>query len=315
MEIQKEMLQIRYVDLTFTLAMVRDCYWPRNKVSALRGGVGQMLLAQNCIRDRNCEKCDFEEECLVRRTIYSKYEIQPTFAKHGDSIGYVIECEDMKEEFQEGDRLYFHLLLYGKTIMYFSQFLQAFYMLGQQGVGKDSAQYQILKVQNENGDCVVDGFQADLQKLGIKTVLHYAQKRFSMVRSEEKSYVLNFQSPTTIKYERQFLQEFHSAAVIKSVIRRIFSFDCFEGIEIPYPLLEEFPPMLWQKSYPVVVRRISSNSGKMELKGLKGQMTLGNVSDELLLFLLAGEKLHIGKNTSFGFGRYVVHRFREKGNE
>ena len=70
-----ERLQIRYVDLTFMLEIERRGTLPRNKVSALRGGLGQMLLEQNCIRDRKCDACDFEKECLVRRTIYSKYDI------------------------------------------------------------------------------------------------------------------------------------------------------------------------------------------------------------------------------------------------
>ena len=42
-----ERLQIRYVDLTFMLEIERRGTLPRNKVSALRGGLGQMLLEQN----------------------------------------------------------------------------------------------------------------------------------------------------------------------------------------------------------------------------------------------------------------------------
>lgn len=77
----EERLQIRYVDLTFVLEIERKGLLPRNKVSALRGGLGQMLLEQNCIRNRKCESCDFEKECLVRRTIYSKYDIQSYVCK------------------------------------------------------------------------------------------------------------------------------------------------------------------------------------------------------------------------------------------
>ncbi len=128
-------LQIRYVDLTFRLRILEDTTLPREKCSALRGGMGQMLLEQSCIRDRNCEACDFQKECLVNRILYSQYEIQPKFASRGDSIGYVMECNDHREYFYSGDMLEFHLLLYGKTIVYFTQILQAFFMLGQVGLG------------------------------------------------------------------------------------------------------------------------------------------------------------------------------------
>ena len=43
----EENLQIRYVDLTFILEIECSGTLPRNKVSALRGGLGQMLLEQN----------------------------------------------------------------------------------------------------------------------------------------------------------------------------------------------------------------------------------------------------------------------------
>lgn len=303
----EERLQIRYVDLTFVLEIERKGLLPRNKVSALRGGLGQMLLEQNCIRNRKCESCDFEKECLVRRTIYSKYDIQPMFAKHGDSIGYVIECENLRERFEEKDRLYFHLLLFGKTIMYFSQFLQGFYMLGQQGLGKEKIPYQILQVRNEQGETVVNGYQVDLQKLGISTIDRYVQNRMEEFDKNKTEYVLKFQSPVSIKYDGNFIQKFNAEAIARSALRRIFSFDCFEGIEVEYSELDDVPETISQNARPVSIRRFSSNSGRMELHGILGELIISNVSEELLCYLLACEKLHIGKNTSFGFGRYVVH--------
>ena len=71
-----ERLQIRYVDLTFMREIERRGTLPRNKVSALRGGLGQMLLEQNCIRDRKCDACDFERnvwfaEPFIRNMIFS----------------------------------------------------------------------------------------------------------------------------------------------------------------------------------------------------------------------------------------------------
>lgn len=303
----EERLQIRYVDLTFMLEIERRGTLPRNKVSALRGGLGQMLLEQNCIRDRKCDACDFEKECLVRRTIYSKYDIQPTFANHGNSIGYVIECENLREQFEEGERLYFHLLLFGKTIMYFSQFLQGFYMLGQQGLGKEHIPYQILQVRNEQGVPVVNGYQVDLQKLGITTIDYYVKNRLREFPGEKKEYTLKFQSPVSIKHDGNFIREFSAEAIARSSLRRVFNFDCFEGIEVEYPELDDMPETILQSARPVSVRRVSSNSGKMELHGILGELTMGNVSEELLCYLLACEKLHIGKNTSFGFGRYVMH--------
>ena len=42
----------------------------------------------------------------------------------------------------------------------------------------------------------------------------------------------------------------------------------------------------------------------MKLWGLEGEAVFEGVGEELFTLLLAGEITHIGKNTSFGFGRY-----------
>lgn len=83
-----ERFQIRYVDLTFMLEIERRGTLPRNKVSALRGGLGQMLLEQNCIRDRKCDACDFEKECLILQNPFIlKYVFSLTFAIMGTALG------------------------------------------------------------------------------------------------------------------------------------------------------------------------------------------------------------------------------------
>ena len=70
---------IRYTKLTFVVQFTEDTMLPKQKVSAIRGGIGEMLLRANCVRGRECEKCDFLDECIVQRIMYSKYEKKPSF--------------------------------------------------------------------------------------------------------------------------------------------------------------------------------------------------------------------------------------------
>lgn len=300
-------LGIRYIDLRFTLIIQKDSTLPKYKTSALRGGMGQMLLKQNCIRDKQCESCDFVNECLVRRMMYSKYEIQPKFATRGDSIGYVIECNNLKESFRSGEKLEFHLLIYGKTIAYFSQFLQAFYMLGQYGLGKEYVRYEIVKVENDRGEIVVSGNNVYLSGLGISTIKEYVDMRRNQIESLKLA-TMHFLTPTTLKYQGEFLQRFHAEAILRSVSRRLYSFDCFEGNSMPLLEIDEkLPEIVKQKTHYVSIPRYSSTmQGKMSLKGIKGYVVFDDLSENFLTMLLAGEKLHIGKNTSFGFGKYVM---------
>ena len=44
----------------------------------------------------------------------------------------------------------------------------------------------------------------------------------------------------------------------------------------------------------------------MQFHGIKGEVNLISVEENVLEILLAGELIHIGKNTSFGFGKYIL---------
>lgn len=47
------------------------------------------------------------------------------------------------------------------------------------------------------------------------------------------------------------------------------------------------------------------------IKGIAGKAVLEDVSEKFLPYLFAAELLHIGKNTSMGFGKYTVKAIDE----
>ena len=42
------------------------------------------------------------------------------------------------------------------------------------------------------------------------------------------------------------------------------------------------------------------------MKGIKGYALLPELPQDIIYLLLAGELIHIGKNTSFDFGKYHI---------
>ena len=281
---------------------------PKNKVSALRGGMGEMLLQMNCIRDRNCEVCDFKLECMVQRTMYSRYEKNPVFLTSGESIGYVLECENYQETFAAGEELDFQLILFGKTLVYFNQFMQAFTMLGVIGLGKHHAKFRIVSVKNQQRENIVDEESLDLSNYRIQTLSSYVEHRLRRLSDREQQNRLIFYTPVTIKYQNEYMQEFQLQPLLESLKRRVYMLACFEGIEAD---LRDFTPplpnILQQKHEFTTVRRYSNRKDThMELKGIRGFVQTDGLEGDFLELLLAGEIMHIGKNTSFGFGKYVV---------
>lgn len=299
----------RYIKLHFTLLFPENCKVPKYKVSAIRGGMGEMLLRANCIRDRKCEACDFVSECIVQRTMYSKFEYKPEYVTTGESIGYVLECEDYREELAAGDVVSFNLILFGKTIVYFSQYMQALYSLGVQGLGKEQANFVIVSVTNSLGEELLEDGNIYMPRYQVMRIADYVVYRKKQLLSHSMKNEIRFQTPLTLKFQGKFLNEFQMEPMFRGIVRRLYMLSCFEGNEVDITEYDydKLPQIQGQEKYFVSVPRFSNRqNAKMFLKGIEGKIFVDRISEEQLEFLLAGELIHIGKNTSFGFGRYHI---------
>lgn len=303
-------LGIRYLKLHITLRMSGRCTLPRHKVSAIRGGMGEMLLRKNCIGGRDCKACGFSRECVVQHIMHSTYVIQPTFVTDGDSVGYVFECHDSRESFQPGDSLDLELLLFGSTIAYACQVMDAIHMLGKAGIGKGHAKYGIERTIDSHGTVVCKDGRMDITQIKPSYVYEYVNSQLDRFQGAS-GLTVTMKSPLSLKYRRHFLQEFDMEAFCRAIKRRIYMLDCFEGIDaLEYYRRGNAPlQLLSQECYMSGVPRYSNRKNeRMLLRGLMGRMETAVPDTETLMLLLAGELLHIGKNTSFGFGEYKLQQ-------
>lgn len=304
-------LQVRFVKLHFTAAFCEDSILPRDKVSAIRGGMGEMLLRMNCVRDRQCGTCDFGRECTVQRILYSPFDRKPDFVTTDGGVGYVLECENYQEHFKTGEKLDFYLILFGKTIVYFYQLYQAISMLGEQeGLGKYHARYHITGIRNTEGMPVSDGKTVDMDRYVVHMLYDYIMFR-NLRRGPyagKKDALLIFDTPLALKYQGEFIKEFQVEAILTSIRRRIYILDCFEGIENDIFYQTEnssVPKILRQECHQASVSRYSMRKNKkMILRGIRGSVLLTEITEDVWMLLLIGELIHIGKFTSFGFGRF-----------
>ena len=305
LRIDEKALDIRYVKLCFTLQTRADSEWPENKVSALRGGMGEMLLRMHCLQDRQCQNCRFEPECLVRRMMYSRMKIQPSFMTRGDSVGYVLECLDFREHIPEGEELSFTLLLFGENIAYFNLYLQAFQYLGMIGVGKSQAKFLIKRVTDQDRNAILEDGSICVARLNVRTLLEYVNElEYPMTSTVH----MTLQTPLAIKYRGEMLRQIEMTAVMESIARRLYILDCFEGIETSIlQITDHVPQIITQDVFPQKVRRYSStHQEKISLSGIRGTAELGAVGENAWTLLQIGSLIHIGKNTSFGFGKYTI---------
>ena len=318
-------MQIRYVKLHFTLVVMEDGQLPRRKASALRGGMGRALLEMNCIRDEHCDPCDFAEDCLVQRMMYPEMKIRPEFMTTKDSEGFVIECEDTQEWFRAGDELKFNLLLFGRTIVYFNQYLQAFHYFGMQGIGRNHIRFQISGVTNTTGETLVEGASVYKERYKVMTVSDYVSYRLMSadIRKvmEGNRCRLVFQSPLALKYQGEIRKSFLPEALLAAIERRIYILNCYEGSsecnkDGKISIDEHLPVMAKERVWPEKVLRYSgTQNSKVTFSGIRGWCDLESIDGTALELLLAGELLHIGKNTSFGFGKYTLVENKLNGDQ
>lgn len=321
--------KIRYTKLVFVIKFEEETKLVREKVSAIRGGIGEMLLRANCIANRQCGACGFRDECIVQRTMYSRFEKLPESVHEGDSVGYVLCCADRREEFAAGDCLEFTLTLFGRTIVYFSQYLNAVYALGQNGLGSHGSRFRVLSVRNLYGQSVLDGKNVYMERYRWETLGEYVdyrkKKLLQRMHGQDRSgnmepfkLSLVFETPLCLKYRGQFQQSFEGEALSAGLMRRLWILSCFEnvigeeggGYKLFQPPEQPVLAVRLQWARQKEVSRYSSRHGQnIMLKGIVGKADLADISDEWLDLLLAGEVAQVGKNTSFGFGKYHLECF------
>lgn len=295
-------LNIRYLKLHFTICFPERVQVYRHKSSALRGGLGNILIEKYCLRDRQCKNCDFKEECLAQQILYGRFKIKPPSVTEGESIGYVIECEDYRETIPARGILRFQMLLFGNTINYWRMIIESFADLGGRGFCHSDAKYRLLEVSNTTGESIYKHGEYYPGTAIVHTVKEYVEYRLQKPKDKRAVFFTN----TNIMFKGKMITEMQGKPLMAALSRRIFFLNCFEGIETK-PVLLEIPRIIDQDMKFGENRRYSNRTETaMFLKGIRGKVDFEEISDDTYAMMLAGELVHIGKDTSFGSGRYTM---------
>lgn len=300
-----------FTELNFGLRFLQPGQLPEYKSSAIRGGMGQMLLNMFCTGNQSlCGQCLFKKRCIVQNIMYAPFQIKPEFVTETESAGYSIFCGDTRKKINAGDIIWFRMLLYGDMAAYFNPVLQAVHALGQKGLGKNSVLFEICALQNRRHENILAGNNIYIENLLIETLSEYILERKKELKSAQKIRIA-FLSPCSVKYHGQFLKEFDAEPILQAIARRIYMYCLFEGNDTNYPEIKSIPQMTEQEAHLKTVPRYSERSQeKIKLYGITGWMNLEHISESILDILIAGEITQIGKNTKFGFG--VLKCVREK---
>jgi len=310
---------LRYLKLSFSIEPEDQIFLPSYKGSALRGGFGTVFKKAICVlKNERCSSCILKNECAYsyifetappRGTELIAMEKYETIPKP-----FIIEPpKEEKREYNKNEKISFNLLLIGKAINYLPYFIIAFELLGRIGLGKGKGKFRLIEICSKQSKIYSE--ENKILKLIEPDTVEIPENLINENQvNEEGDIVLNFNTPTRIRYQRDLvvILEFH--ILIRNILRRLWLLSFFHGemvepkwdhrkiinaakqVEIKKNLLRWYD---WE-------RYSGRQKTRMKMGGLLGKIVYSGRISQFLPLLRAGAVFHVGKGTSFGLGEYTI---------
>lgn len=301
----------------FILTALEDINFPSDRGSTLGGGFGIALKNISCAHKRvnSCKECLIKDDCAYFCS-FEKYLFEKPLNLYGlDEIPkpFVIEPpSDEKENCRAGDKLEFTLILFGRMIKFLPYFIFTFRVLGETGIGKFKGRYELAQVSTDIGrdEKIIYGsydkiISNDHDVMNISD--HISQDDKRIFNS------FDFITPTRIKYENDLVvyPDFHH--ITRSLLSRLSAlarYHCGFELDLDYSGIIEKSQKIIVKFRRIKWIRWERNSikhgSKMKTEGFIGTSLYEGNTKEFAPLLKLGELVHIGKNCTFGLGKYRI---------
>ncbi|OQX86069.1 MAG: hypothetical protein B6D55_06585 [Candidatus Omnitrophica bacterium 4484_70.2] len=290
-----------------------NCKLPPYKGSILRGAFGINFKKVVCI-NKKVKSCD---DCFVNKICVYRKIFEPCIRIGNRKIDipqpFILEPPyEYKKEYVSNDYFNFSCVIIGNMIDYFPYFVLVFKNMEAKGIRFKcwKAKFRIERIiSSATNEVVYDGKSDTLRDYKIP----FTFRRGDVLKGDLLT--LNFISPTRIKVGGKLINNLPFTLFMKSLMKRIITLRKFydkdnEGFYIDYNKIINDTQTVkvvesslewhdWQR-YSLRQKTL------MKLGGFIGRITYKGNFENFLPFIKLGEMIHIGKNTSFGLGKYVV---------
>lgn len=307
---------------TFSLPLARyrlefevktPLHLPAYAGSTLRGAWGSALRAASCMtRQPACEGCPLIATCPYAAIFETRPPRDGTPSLQDFSQvpkPYVIEPPAMGEcDYRPGERLAFHIVLAGHALDQLPLVLWAHVKAFRRGVGRGDGTAEIVRVVHEG--------QAETVILeGPEDSILEHETAVPPALTFHDAVTLRFHTPLRLQTNgrRATAEEYTARRLLMALVRRIALLCEFHGpgrLDLDFSGLarlaesiESRKRLTWQDW----TRYSSRQKQKMDLGGVVGEWTLAGDLSPFAPFLHLGQWLHVGKETTFGMGRYTLH--------
>lgn len=304
----------------FTLRARDTLCLPLYKGSALRGAFGHAFRRLACARKPTdaCAACALATVCAYSLVFapapppgadrLRKYTAIPrpfVFDPPSGDVGL----------YQPGESLSFGLALIGKAIDFLPYFVLSWMEAGEAGLGRGRGRYQLASVQalhplrGEAAELLEDGRITPRPDLGMKT----ADFQAAAEGLPERDPSVRFLTMTRLKTEGhlQDRPEFH--ILTRNLLRRISALSFFyHGQELAVDfrgliaLAQDVRLGRSDVTWREWERFSQRQEARMALGGIVGQADYHGDVRPFRWLLAVGQQVNVGKNATFGLGKFVV---------
>jgi len=315
---------IEYQKFNFKIQAVDPLSLPDYKGSTFRGAFGHAFRKVVCaLRKNDCGDCILKTKC-----IYS-YVFETSPSEGAGIMGmnkylkiphpFVIEPpEESRRIYSPHDILSFNLILIGRASNYLPYFVYTFDELGKTGIGKKKGRYRLLEVHKEGRIVYASEDKTirdtDAKRLDIPEALDFNHSNL-LPTKRNNLITLRFLTPARISYGRDLTVKLEFHILVRALLRRLCllhyfhagmnepSWDHKQIIAEAEKVLIETDSLQWRDWERYSTRQ----AVRMKMGGLIGDIRYKGNIEPFMPILKAGEILHVGKGTSFGLGKYVLH--------
>ena len=298
----------------FLLNAKEELNLPPYKGSTLRGGFGVIFRRICCIKKDviDCKSCLFKNKCAYAYIFATSPLPDSKRLRNLREIPrpFVIEPpQETKRIYKKGETLDFNLILIGKAIEYLPYFVFSFKELGNIGIGKHRGRYELTHCFNHKKEKIYDSKDGILNNNNFMIDI---EKQISSFSVTEHLKIL-FLTPTRIKIKGDLVTKPEFYVLIKALLHRISAlayFHCGLEPDFDYKSLISAAKRVKIKSENLSwvdwERYSFRQDTRMKLGGFVGEITYEGNFELFLPLLLLGEYTHIGKNCTFGLGKYQI---------
>lgn len=301
----------------FSLLSKEELLLPQYKGSALRGSFGHILKRVCCsVRDcPSCGRCVLNQKCPYAYIFETTQPNEDILVKRLKDVPrpFVLEPpEGRVRVLPAGHAFLFHLSLIGRAIAYFPYFLVAFKELGESGLGRTRGKFTLDKV------FAFSHLGESAEVYSSETnLIHTRDLSFTLSDLDDglsaSRCTIDFLTPARLKSRESLRHEVDFYTLFSRLLERIQAlslFHCDSPAEIDYLSLKRAARKITTERSSLVftdwVRYSSRQRTKMSLGGYVGKITYSGDLTPFLPFLRMGQWVHVGKNPTFGLGKYKL---------